>query len=201
MPIPADVDAAKYAPLLCAGSTVFNAIKSAKLDAGATVAVQGLGGLGHMAVQFARKMGYRVVAISRGRDKEKSVRELGAQEYIDATAGDAGEALKNLGFASLVVTTAMETAAMTPLIKGIGIYGKLMILSFPQSGAITVDSNEMIMRGVSVQSWPVGNCQDCAKTVEFAHLQGIDCAVETYPLDRAQEAFGTSCYSLLYLSN
>jgi D-arabinose 1-dehydrogenase-like Zn-dependent alcohol dehydrogenase len=183
------VDAAKYAPLLCAGSTVFNAIKSANLKPGNTVAVQGLGGLGHMAVQFARKLGYRVIAISRGSDKEKSVRALGAHEFIDATAGDPGEALKNLGYADLVLTTAMETAAMTPLIKGIGIFGKLMILSFPQSGQITLDSNEMIMRSISVQSWSVGNCFDCEKTVAFAHQQNLESAVETYPLAKAQDAF------------
>lgn len=206
--VPEGVDAAKYAPMLCAGSTVFGAIKSGNLKPGDTVAVQGLGGLGHMAVQFARKMGYRVVAISRGSDKEKSVRELGAHEYIDSTAVDPGEALKELGYANLVVTTAMETAAMTPLIKGIGIYGKMLILSFPQDGKITVDSNEMMMRGVAVQTWPVGSYYDGEKTIEFANMQGLDCAVETFPLEKAQDAFGMffflhsvfSCHSLSFYS-
>ncbi|KAI1262387.1 alcohol dehydrogenase GroES-like domain-containing protein [Xylariaceae sp. FL1019] len=184
------VDAVKQAPMLCAGSTVFGALKSAGLKAGETVAVQGLGGLGHMAVQFARRMGYRVIAISRGRDKEISTRELGAHEYIDSTEGDAGDALRKLGLAKLVLTTAMDTSAMVPLIKGIDVMGKLLILSLPESGAMQIDTNQLLTGGgISVQSWPVGNNVDGEKTLEFAQIQGLDCAVETFPLDRAQEAF------------
>ncbi|KAF2707967.1 alcohol dehydrogenase GroES-like domain-containing protein [Pleomassaria siparia CBS 279.74] len=187
--IPVEVDAAKYAPMLCAGSTVLTAIRSAGLQSGDTVAVQGLGGLGHMAIQFSKKMGYRVIAISRGRDKEASVRALGAHEYIDATACDAGEALKKLGYAKLVVTTAMDTKAMTPLIKGIGIFGKLLVLSLPQPSDITINTNDMLLRGVSVQAWPVGSCHDCERTVEFAHQKGVECAVEVFPLEKAQDAY------------
>jgi len=178
--------------MLCAGSCVFAGLKSAGLKAGDTVAVQGLGGLGHVAVQFARKMGYRVIAISRGRDKEATIRQLGAHEYIDSTAGDAGEALAKLGYAQLVLTTALDTAVMTPLVKGIAIFGKLMILSFPENGSITFNSNELFMRGVSVHPWPAGNYRDSEKTLEFAHLHGVDCMVETFPLEKAQEAFGES---------
>ncbi|KAH7304196.1 alcohol dehydrogenase GroES-like domain-containing protein [Stachybotrys elegans] len=187
--IPDEVDAAMYAPMLCAGVTVFNAIRSASLQPGDTVAVQGLGGLGHLAVQIAKKMGYRVVAISRGPEKEKAAEELGANEYIDSSAGDAGAALRDLGYAKLVVTTAMATDAIAPLIKGVGIFGKLAILSVPENGEITVNSNEMMMRGISVQSWPVGNCYDSEKVINFALLQGVECAIETFPLERAQEAF------------
>ncbi|KAI0442993.1 alcohol dehydrogenase GroES-like domain-containing protein [Xylaria telfairii] len=184
-----DIDAATFAPMLCAGCTVFSAIKAANLKPGATIAVQGLGGLGHMAVQFGRKMGFRVVAISRGRGKEASVRRLGAHEYIDSTAGDPGEALQKLGSAQAIFTTAMETAAMVPLVKGLGIYGKLVILSFPQSGAITVDSNEMMMRGNSVHVSPVGTYYDAEETIEFARINSLKSEVETFPLDKAQEAF------------
>ncbi|KAF2971858.1 hypothetical protein GQX73_g1676 [Xylaria multiplex] len=187
--VPANMDPVRNAPMLCAGSTVFTALKAAGIKTGDTVAVQGLGGLGHMAVQFARKMGYRVIAISRGRSKEASIRQLGAHEYIDSTAGDVGEALKNLGPAQLVLTTALDTAAMIPLIKGIGIYGKLMILSFLQSGAMTIDSNELFMRGISIQSYPTGNCYDNQKTLEFAQMHGFDCVVEEFPLAKVQEAF------------
>jgi len=189
--IPEDMDATKCAPLLCAGATVFDAIKGANLRPGSTVAVQGLGGLGHMAVQFARKMGYRVIAISRGSEKEASVRRLGAREDIDATTVDVGDALAKLGPADLVLTTAMDTAAMTPLIKGIAIYGKLLILSFPQPGTMTVDANVLLMRGISVQGWPAINSHQVQKAVDFAHLHGIECAVEVFPLSKAQEAFGT----------
>lgn len=191
MHIPAGVDAAKFAPMLCAGSTVFSALNQGNLVAGDTVAVQGLGGLGHMAVQFARKMGYRVVAISRGTDKEKSVRALGAHEYIDSTAGDAGEALAKLGSAKLILTTAMDTAAIVPLVKGIGIYGKLIILSVPQPSTITIDAMELLMGGRSVQSIPVGHSHEVQKAIDFAHLQGLECAIEKFPLDKANDAFGT----------
>jgi hypothetical protein len=135
-------------------------------------------------------MGYRVVAISRGPEKEMAVKELGAHGYIDSGAVDAGAALRDLGYAKLILTTAMATDAMAPLIKGIGIFGKLVILSVPENGQITVNSNEMIMRGISVQSWPVGNCHDSEKAIKFAHFQGVNCAIETFPLERAQEAFG-----------
>ncbi|KAK8097497.1 hypothetical protein PG984_016636 [Apiospora sp. TS-2023a] len=186
--VPENVNAATFAPMLCAGCTVFSAIKSADLAPGATIAVQGLGGVGHMAVQFGRKMGFRVVAISRGTAKEASVRKLGAHEYIDSTAGDPGEALQKLGPAQAVFTTAMETAVMVPLMKGLGVHGKLVILSFPQSGAITVDSNQMMMRGLSLHVCPVGTYYDAEKTLEFAQVNGLDCAVETFTLDKAQEA-------------
>jgi D-arabinose 1-dehydrogenase-like Zn-dependent alcohol dehydrogenase len=178
--------------MLCAGSTVFAALKAASLQPGDTVAVQGMGGLGHLAVQFARRMGFRVIAISRGAEKEKSIRQLGAHEYIDSTAGDAGQALADLGCAKLVLTTAMETSVMTPLIKGISIYGKLMILSILNDGKMTLDSNEMLPKGISVQSWGIASCYDGEKTLEFAHRQGIDCAVEKFSLDKAQEALGMS---------
>lgn len=191
--VPEDVDAAKYAPLLCAGTTSFSALKTVDIQQGDLVAVQGIGGVGHLAIQYAKKLGARVVAISRGADKEESIRALGADEYIDAAGDqDPGEVLKQLGYAKLVLTTAMDTAAMSPLIKGIGVRGKLMILSLPQDGNITVDSNDMITRGISMQSFNVGNCFDSQHAMDFAHSKGITCAVKTFPLDKAQEAYGKS---------
>ena len=127
--IPAHVDAAKYAPILCAGMTVFNSMRRMNVPPGATVGVQGLGGLGHLAIQYANKFGYRVLALSRGSQKEKFARELGAHEYVDASKGDAGEALRELGGASLIVSTAPSADVMTPLLKGLGVLGKLLILS------------------------------------------------------------------------
>ena len=131
--VPAHVDAAKYAPILCAGVTVFNSMRNMKIPPGATVGVQGLGGLGHLAIQYANRFGYRVVALSRDSKKEKFARQLGAHEYIDASNGDAGEALQKLGGASLIVATAPSANAMTPLLKGLGILGKLLILSSESS--------------------------------------------------------------------
>jgi D-arabinose 1-dehydrogenase-like Zn-dependent alcohol dehydrogenase len=176
--------------MLCAGSTVFNSIKAAGLVPGDTVAVQGLGGVGHMAVQFARKMGYRVIAVSRGSEKEAAARALGAHEYVDSTAGDAGSAIQKLGSAKLIVTTALDVKAITPLLKGVGIYGKLLILSLPQPATMELDTFELLTRGGSVQSYPVGNFRDVEESLRFAHLQGLESAVETFSLDEAQQAFG-----------
>lgn len=127
--VPSHVDAAKYAPILCAGVTVFNSMRNMNIPPGATVAIQGLGGLGHLALQYANKFGYRVVALSRDSKKEEFARDLGADDYIDASKGDTGEALQKLGGASLVVATAPSADAITPLLKGLGIFGKLLILS------------------------------------------------------------------------
>ncbi len=127
--VPSYVDAAKYAPILCAGVTVFNSMRNMNVPPGATVAIQGLGGLGHLAIQYANKFGYRVVALSRDSKKDKFARDLGADEYIDASKGDTGEALQKLGGASLIVATAPSADAITPLLKGLGIFGKLLILS------------------------------------------------------------------------
>lgn len=127
--IPSHIDAAKYAPILCAGVTVFNSIRNMNIPPGATVGIQGLGGLGHLAIQYASRFGYRVIALSRDSKKEKFARQLGASEYIDASRGDIGEQLQKLGGASLVVATAPSADAITPLLKGLGMLGKLLILS------------------------------------------------------------------------
>ncbi len=127
--IPAHVDAVAYAPILCAGVTVFNSMRRMQVPTGSTVAVQGIGGLGHLAIQYANRFGYRVVALSRDAQKEKFARELGAHEYIDASQGDQGEALQQLGGASLIMATAPNAEAIAPLMKGLGILGKLLILT------------------------------------------------------------------------
>ncbi|OTA65141.1 alcohol dehydrogenase GroES-like domain-containing protein [Hypoxylon sp. EC38] len=185
--IPSDVNAIDTAPLLCAGSTVFNALRKSGVPPGETVAIQGLGGLGHLAIQYANRMGYRVVAVSRGADKEKAARELGAHEYIDSSKGDAGAALKALGGARAAFTTALSAEAFTPLIRGLNIMGKLVILSLP--GEMTLSHTEMVWRGISVQAWPVGNNHDSEKAIEFAHRHGVKCVVEAFSFDQVQEAY------------
>jgi len=142
VPVPEDVDAAKYAPILCAGVTMFNSLRRQRIPVGETVAVQGLGGLGHLAIQYANKFGYRVVALSRGKDKESFARSLGAHHYIDTTDGDAGEQLRALGFASLVMTTVPDAAALPGLLKGLGPEGKLLIISVP--GDITINTGALV---------------------------------------------------------
>jgi D-arabinose 1-dehydrogenase-like Zn-dependent alcohol dehydrogenase len=185
--VPAHVDAAKYAPIMCAGLTCFNSIRNMKIGVGETVAVQGLGGLGHLAIQYAARLGYRVIAISRGGDKEKFARDLGAHEYIDSSKTDAGEALQKLGSASLVVTTSPSGDVISPLLKGLGILGKLLILSVP--GELPIDTAVMLRYALSVQLWPCGSAVDAEETIRFTELQDINCMVETFPLDKANDAF------------
>lgn len=129
VPIPIHLDAAETAPLLCAGVTVFNSMRRLQVQPGSLVGVQGLGGLGHLAIQYANKFGFRVAAISRGADKEKFARELGAHEYIDTGSTDPAEALQKLGGAAMIVSTAPNAAAISPLLKGLGIQGKLLVLA------------------------------------------------------------------------
>nr|E1ACQ9.1 RecName: Full=Alcohol dehydrogenase notN; AltName: Full=Notoamide biosynthesis cluster protein N [Aspergillus sp. MF297-2]ADM34147.1 dehydrogenase [Aspergillus sp. MF297-2] len=185
--IPANVDAASYAPILCAGLTVFNSIRNVNIRAGETVAVQGLGGLGHLAIQYAKRMGYRVVAISRGPEKEAAARELGADEYIDSNEGDSGEQLAALGGAALAVTTASTGEAITPLLKGLGILGKLLVLSFPSN--LTLEPTDLLKYGLSVHFWPSGHPSDAEDAVRFAENTNIASVVEKFPLEQAQQAF------------
>ncbi|KAK3301817.1 chaperonin 10-like protein [Chaetomium strumarium] len=185
--VPDDVDAAKYAPILCAGVTVFNGMRHMNVGPGETAAVQGLGGLGHLAIQYAKKFGYRVVAISRGTEKEEFARRLGAHEYIDTNKVDAGQALRELGGAALVVTTSPDPEGISKLVKGLAPMGKLLIL--PIVGDITFDTITMVNRGLAVHAWPTGHATDMEETIKFTQLQGVDCMIQKFPLAKANEAF------------
>ncbi|KAG6363830.1 hypothetical protein INS49_008933 [Diaporthe citri] len=185
--VPEHVDAAAYAPILCAGMTVFNSLRHTNLAPGDTVAVQGLGGLGHLAIQYASRTGYRVVAISRGSDKEKFARQLGAHEYIDAGKEDPGQAIQRLGRASLAMATAPTADSITPLLSGLGILGKLLVLSVP--GDLTVNTGVMLKYAVSVQCWPCGHAYDSEDTIAFTEQQRINCMIEKFPLVKANDAF------------
>lgn len=183
------MDAAEFAPLLCAGVTVFQALRHSGVKPGETVAVQGLGGLGHLAVQYAKQFGYRVVAISRGEEKKQTATSLGASDFIDASKGDPGAALRELGGAALVLTTALSSEAITPLIKGLNIQGKLIIVSVP--GPITINTADLLKYGISVQVWPTGNNKDSEKAIDFADRHAVSSVVEKFPLAQAQQAYGT----------
>ncbi|RHZ59795.1 uncharacterized protein CDV56_105027 [Aspergillus thermomutatus] len=152
-----------------------------------TVAVQGLGGLGHLAIQYAKHMGYRVVAISRGTDKEVAARELGADDFIDSNRGDAGEQLAAVGGAALAITTASTGEAITPLLKGLGILGKLLILSFPSN--LALNPTDLLKYGLSVQFWPSGHPGDAEEAIRFAENNNIKSVIEKFPLSQAQQAF------------
>ncbi|CAG8257450.1 unnamed protein product [Penicillium salamii] len=202
--IPTHVEASKYAPVLCAGVTVLNSMRRMNVPPGSIVAIQGLGGLGHLAIQYANRFGWRVVALSRDSRKEKFVRDLGAHEYIDGSKEDPAEALQKLGGASLIVTTAPDPKVIPPLLKGLDILGKLLVLAVP--GELVLDTKLMVSstfisrasealidmqipRGLSVHAWPSGHALDSEEAIQFTELQGVNCMVETFPLDKAKEAY------------
>jgi alcohol dehydrogenase, propanol-preferring len=186
--IPDELDAAEVGPLLCAGVTTYNSLRNSGARAGDTVAVQGIGGLGHLAIQYAARMGFRTVAISRGADKEALARELGAHEYIDTQKVDAAEGLKRLGGADLVLATAPNSAAIASTVNGLKARGKLLIVaaSFEplQLSALA------LLSGKTIAGWPSGGPIDSEETVNFSALMGVRPRIERFGLDQAEEAFG-----------
>jgi D-arabinose 1-dehydrogenase-like Zn-dependent alcohol dehydrogenase len=185
--IPEGLDAAETGPLLCAGVTVFNAMRRQGVAPGSLVAVQGLGGLGHLAVQYATRMGYRVVVLSRGEGKREFAKSLGAEGYVDAAKEDVGKVLQGMGGASMIVSTAPNAEAIKPLVYGLGLQGVLLLLAV--SGPVEIDTTPMITYGLRVTSWPSGNALDCEEAIAFAEEKGVKCKVERFPLDKANEAF------------
>ncbi|KAK8099848.1 zinc-binding dehydrogenase [Apiospora kogelbergensis] len=186
--LPKDTDPAAAAPLLCAGVTVFNGLRKLRVEQGGLVAVQGIGGLGHLAIQYASKMGYRVVAISSGASKRDFAHQLGAHAYIDSSACDAAAELRKMGGggAAAIVATAPNPAAIGPMVAGLRVGGKLLVVA--AAGPITVDSNTMLMRAASVVGWPSGHALDAEEAVQFAADHGIRCMVEKFTLEDANRA-------------
>lgn len=179
-------DLAMWSPFLCAGVTVFNGMRRMGVAAGDVVAVQGLGGLGHLAVQFARKMGFRTVALSRGEDKRAFAMDLGAHDYIDTAAGDVAEQLQKLGGAALIIVTAPNPKAIEPLIKGLAPRGTLLIHT--AIGPVAFDTVSMVLKALSVRGWPSGHALDSEEAIQFARQNGVKCLVEKFPLEKANEA-------------
>lgn len=179
-------DLAQYAPLLCAGVTVFNGMRRMGVAAGDVVAVQGLGGLGHLAVQFARKMGFRTVALSRGEDKRSFAMDLGAHDYIDTAATDVAEELQKLGGAALIVVTAPNPKAIEPLVKGLAPRGTLLLHT--AIGPVAFDTIPMVIKALSVRGWPSGHALDSEEAIQFARQNQVKCLVERFPLEKANEA-------------
>ena len=186
VPLPTDMDVAEVAPLLCAGVTVFNGIRKLHVEQGGVVAVQGLGGLGHLAVQYANKMGYEVAVLSSGDDKADFARQLGAHHYINTKTQDAAAELTKLGGADIIVQTAPNPAAIGPLMPGLASGGKL--LSLAPVGPAEVDTTVLVGKGGSVQGWPSGHALDSQEAIRFAQLHGVKCMVEKYPLADVQKA-------------
>jgi D-arabinose 1-dehydrogenase-like Zn-dependent alcohol dehydrogenase len=180
-----DVDAA---PLLCAGITTFNALRHSGALPSDLVAVQGVGGLGHLGIQFASKFGYRVAAIGRGPENAALAKKLGASVYIDSKATNAAEELQKLGGARVILATAPNSKAMSELIDGLGPNGKLMVIGAAFE-PIEVTPVQLIGGSRTIQGWASGTPTDSEDTLRFAELTGVRPMIETYPLEKAAEAF------------
>lgn len=187
-PIPDDVKAADAAPLFCAGITVYNALRNSDAKAGDTVAILGVGGLGHLGVQYASKMGFTTVAIARGRDKEAYAKQLGAHHYVDSSTQNVGEALQALGGAAVVLATVTSGKAMTAALGGLAVNGELIILGVSEE-PVEVSTTAFVMGRHRVKGWPSGTAADSAETLRFSALSGVRAKIEEYPLDRAAEAY------------
>jgi alcohol dehydrogenase len=185
--VPAELDPVESAPLLCGGLTTFNALRHCGAGAGELVAIHGVGGLGHLGIQFAARLGLRVVAVNRGRDKEKLARELGASEYIDTTAGDPAAALRALGGARAILATVTDASAMQAIAGGLGVNGTLMVIG--AVGALTVDSLDLLRKRASVRGWYSGTSVDSEDTLLFSERHDVKSMNELYPLEQAQAAY------------
>ncbi|KAB5578779.1 alcohol dehydrogenase GroES-like domain-containing protein [Coniochaeta sp. 2T2.1] len=185
--VPKSFDPVDAAPLLCAGVTVFNGIRKLHVEQGNLVAVQGLGGLGHLAVQYANKLGYKVVAVSSGADKRDFALQLGAHEYIDSSKGDAAARLKEMGGAAIIVCTAPHPKSMTEIQYGLDKGGKLLVLA--PIGPVEFDTGYMVTNGTSVHGWPSGHALDSEECLDFSATHGVKCLVERFPLAEAGRAF------------
>lgn len=186
--IPETLSDAEAAPLLCAGITTYNALRHSGARPGDLVAVQGVGGLGHLGIQFANKFGYKVAAVSRGSENASLAKKLGASVYIDSKATNPAAELQKLGGARVVLATAPNSKAMSALIDGLGPNGKLMVIG-AAFDAIEVTPIQLIGGNRAIQGWASGTAIDSEDTLRFAELTGVRPMIETYPLEKAGEAY------------
>jgi len=186
--LPDDLSDADAGPLLCAGITVFNALRNSGATAGQLVAVQGIGGLGHLGVQYARQMGFRVAAIGRGADKTGLAQKLGAHHYIDSGATDPAQALSKMGGAYVILATAPDSKSMSALIEGLSPDGKMVVVGVGQD-PINVMPADIVLKRRDVRGWPSGSSIDWEDTLNFSALTGVRPMIEKYPFEKVNEAF------------
>jgi D-arabinose 1-dehydrogenase-like Zn-dependent alcohol dehydrogenase len=186
--IPDDLADADAAPLLCAGITTYNALRNSGARGGDLVAILGVGGLGHLGVQFAAKLGFRTVAIARGADKEELARELGAHDYIDSTAGDPAEALQKLGGARVILSTIAGGGANSEVIEGLGPRGELIVVGASPE-PVEASPSALIGGNRTISGHASGSSMDSEDTLGFSSLTGVRPRIETMPLEQAQEAY------------
>jgi alcohol dehydrogenase len=185
--VPEELEAVASAPLMCAGITTFNALRNCGAGPGDLVAVHGVGGLGHLGLQFAARLGFRTVAVNRGRDKEALARSLGAHDYIDSDAGDPAQALRAMGGAKAIIATVTSAGAMQAIAGGLGVNGTMMVIG--AVGALTVDSLDLLGKRAAVKGWYSGTAVDSEDTLGFSLLNGVSSMNEIYPLEEAQAAY------------
>jgi alcohol dehydrogenase len=185
--VPDTLDPVESAPLLCAGITTFNALRNCGAKPGDLVAIHGVGGLGHLGVQFAARQGFRTVAVNRGRDKEVLARSLGAHDYIDSAADDPAKALLAMGGAKAIIATVTNAEAMQAISGGIGVNGTMMVIG--AVGALTVNSLDLLAKRASVRGWYSGTAVDSEDTLRFSQLNDISSMNEIFPLNQAQAAY------------
>ncbi|MBZ5706128.1 MAG: alcohol dehydrogenase [Acidobacteriia bacterium] len=186
--MPESLDAAEAAPLMCAGITTFNSLRHAGALPGDLVAVQGIGGLGHLGIQFASKFGYKVAAVGRGPENAALAKKLGASAYIDSQATNAADELQKMGGAKVILATAPSSKAMSSLVNGLGMNGKMVVLGATPE-PIEVSPFQLIAGKKSIQGWPSGIPTDSEDTLRFAELTGVRPMIEKYPLAKVNEAY------------
>ena len=186
--IPDGLSAVEAAPLMCAGVTTFNSLRHSGARPGDTVAVLGVGGLGHLGIQFASKMGFKTVAIARGGDKASLARKLGAQHYIDSQATDTAAELTRMGAARVILATVTSGTAMSAVLRGLAVDGKLVIVGAPAE-PLEVPALPLIFGRRSIMGWPSGTSVDSQDTLAFSALSGVRPMTEVFPLERAAEGY------------
>lgn len=186
--IPEELSSVDAAPLLCAGLTTFNSLRHSGAKPGDVVAIQGIGGLGHLALQYANKFGYKTVALSRGEDKRELALKLGAHVYIDTTASDAGVELQKLGGARVIVATAPNSKSISSLVNGLSRNGKLIIVAASQP-PMEVSGVQLLFDRLSIQGWNTGHAKDSEDTLNFSALFNTLPMTEVYPLEQVNQAY------------
>lgn len=186
--MPEGISSEDAAPLLCAGITTFNALRHSGAGPGDLVAIQGVGGLGHLAIQFANKFGYKVAAVSRGVENASLARKLGAHHYIDSQANNPAQQLQKLGGARVILATAPSGKAMTALFDGLGTNGKMVVVG-ASNEHVEVTPIQLIRGGKTLQGWASGTSADSEDTLNFSVLNGVRPMIEKYPLERATEGY------------
>jgi len=186
--IPEGTDQAKVSPLMCAGITVFNALRHSKASPGDVVAVYGVGGLGHLGIQYANKMGYQTVAISRDHTKKELAFALGAKHYIATATEDIATSLEKLGGAKVVLYTATSGQGLEPLVKGLAAEGEIIMVAALHE-PIPIDSTILLHKRASIRGWSSGDNKDVEDTIHFSNLTGVNAKVEIYPFSKVNEGF------------